>query len=99
MPRDTVYQLRLTHQEKARLKKLAGEESISQMIRKTFGLTPAEPEEPETPEMDAAAGDAAALSGPGSDRDEAIEALTQQFHNQGYTWPIARRMAREELTN
>lgn len=94
MPRDTVYQLRLTHQEKAKLKRLAGDESISQMIRRTFGLDTETPEEPDSPpEMDAAAADPAALSGSG------LEALTQQFHAQGYTWPIARRMAREELSD
>lgn len=91
MPRDTVYQLRLTHTEKAKLKRLAGDESISQMIRRTFGLDTETPEEPEAPEMDAVGADPAALSGAG------LEALTQQFHTQGYTWPIARRMAREEL--
>lgn len=85
--------MRMHAHEKAKLKRLAGDESISQMIRRTFGLDAEEPES--GPAMDATPDSDVALAGSGS--DEALEQMTKQFHNQGYTWPVARRMAREEL--
>lgn len=83
MPRTKVYQLRLTPEEKMALAGKARNRdlSIAQMIRRDYGLAEAGIEVTDRLEE---------LHG-------AIQHLTQQLKNQGYTTPVAERMARKQL--
>lgn len=85
MPRTEVYQLRLTPHEKALLAKVAAHQgcSIAKLIRLRCGL------EGDSTEAE--------RSYPPRDIESRKADLTQRFKSQGYTTPVAERMARDAL--
>lgn len=95
MPRTEVYQLRLTSKEKEilALKARGRRLSVAAMIRRDYGLDDAAVVEAVRAYVDNR-GNAATVE------PESISAarLVQRLKNQGYTTPVAERMAREQLS-
>jgi len=88
MPRTEVYQLRLTKAEKAALAHEAKKRgiSIARMIRTDYGLLEVRDAIEDLADM--------AVEDPEGVR---FAYLTRQLKSQGYTTPVAERMARKQL--
>lgn len=100
MPRTEVYQLRLTSQEKAELAARAQSEggSIAALIRRRCGLSAPPPAS--APTAQPIEGQVGAVLDQGYVRkvtDQDIDQLVTRLKGQGYTGPVARRMAKEQL--
>lgn len=100
MPRTEVYQLRLTSEEKGKLAGIAEKNglSIAQMIRQDYELADRPPSSVEKlpKNMDGlmmvAIGKRTKVV-----THDGMAILVKQFRGQGYTKPVAERMAREQL--